>query len=702
MSLKAIAFVRLLIPLIVGIICFLNFNHLVSLFYVLFVVSFISFLSLFFLNLNHSKRWLTGITVIGMLLSLGYILSYYSNQNNIIDKEENFQLAMAEITEPVNVKDHIVKANVQLKAIKINNDWQATEDQLVLFLEKDNRSEILEVGDIITLTPQLEAINDSKNPHSFDYKKYMAYHHIHFQSFIKTNNWRLIKASANNSWYGFALSIRKKLIEILKEKGLKEKELAIASALILGYKDDLDANIKTAYSNTGAMHVLAVSGLHVGIIFLMLNYMFFWMDKSKKLLLLKTIIIVFSLAFYATLTGLSPSVNRATLMFSIIAIGKAFGKHTNIFNNIALSAFILLLIEPNYITSVGFQLSYLAVTGIIIIQPFIYKLLYVKNALLDKIWALTSVSIAAQIATFPISIFYFHQFPNYFFISNLIVIPAATIILSLGLGALLFYKIPVVNDVLFTVLNKTISFLNLLIEHMADWRYAVSENLYLSVFQTLLIYTIIVCLIIWIANYSKKAFFYALGLTILLLGLKNYDWWQHQNQRKIIVYSIKNNTAINFIDGEEHMLLTDLSKFKQERFLRNQMKNNWVYLGLTSEKPFEINEINKTISLTNMYRTSSVNLFFRSNFLNFYNYKMYLLDNKSKLPDYIDKKIKLDVLVLRNNPFKSLAKILKVFDPKKIIIDASNSNHFVSKAKDLFPEKIIDVKNEGAWIADIK
>jgi hypothetical protein len=237
---------------------------------------------------------------------------------------------------------------------------------------------------------------------------------------------------------------------------------------------------------------------------------------------------------------------------------------------------------------------------------------------------------------------------------------------------------------------------------MAEWKYAVSENLYLSVFQTLLIYTIIVCLIIWIANYSKKAFFYALGITILVLGLKNYDWWQHQNQRKIIVYSIKNNTAINFIDGEEHMLLTDLSKFKLERYLRNQMKNNWIYLGLTSEKPFDINEINKTISLTNMYRTSSVNLFFRSNFLNFYNYKMYLLDNKSKLPDDIDKKIKLDVLVLRNNPYESLAKILKVFDPNKIIIDASNSNYFISKAKDLFPEKIIDVKNEGAWIADIK
>ena len=250
--------------------------------------------------------------------------------------------------------------------------------------------------------------------------------------------------------------MRDKLLNILKENGLKNNELAVASALILGYKDDLGEELKHSYSSAGATHVLAVSGLHVGIIFLVLNFLLNILDKNDRFKISKAILLICFLWAYATITGLSPSVVRAATMFSFVTIGKSFGKSSSIYNTLCASAFVLLVYNPYLIMEVGFQLSYLAVVGIVYFQSIIYKWIYVKNKFLKYIWMITSVSIAAQLTTFPLGLLYLHQSPTYLFASNLFVIPGAMLIIGLGILLFITSWIPLISGGIGWLLAKFI------------------------------------------------------------------------------------------------------------------------------------------------------------------------------------------------------------------------------------------------------
>ena len=196
--------------------------------------------------------------------------------------------------------------------------------------------------------------------------------------------------------------------------------IAVASTLILGYKADLSNDVLQAYSKTGTIHVLSVSGAHVAILLILLSFGFSFLDRFKYGRLIKAILIILIIWYYSLLTGFSPAVCRAAVMISMVIIGKTYSRHISILNILAISAFFLLLYDPLFITDVGFQLSYLTVLGLIVLQPIVYKWVHLENKWADKLWALCSVSIAAQVITFPLSIYYFHQFPVYFLISNFV------------------------------------------------------------------------------------------------------------------------------------------------------------------------------------------------------------------------------------------------------------------------------------------
>lgn len=164
------------------------------------------------------------------------------------------------------------------------------------------------------------------------------------------------------------------------------------------------------------------------------------MSRTQVLRIIKLLILLLCLWSYAFITSLSPSVMRAVTMFSFIAIANVMQRQTNIYNTLAASAFLLLILEPNMVFEVGFQLSYLAVLGIVSIYPIVYPLFVFKSKWTDTLWQLNCVSIAALIATFPLGIFYFHQFPNYFLVANILVLPLIPFIIYFGLSFLLLFK----------------------------------------------------------------------------------------------------------------------------------------------------------------------------------------------------------------------------------------------------------------------
>jgi competence protein ComEC len=389
---------------------------------------------------------------------------------------------------------------------------------------------------------------------------------------------------------GWFLSIRSKFIEKLKEAKLSGNELAVASALILGYRSDLDKELMTAYAGAGATHVLAVSGLHVGIVYVILNFLLKFLNRYRYGRIIRTIILVLLLFSYAALTGLSASVFRAATMFSFVAIGSAFNRNTNIFNTLAASAFCLILYEPMIIMQVGFQLSYTAVIGIVLIQPRLFKLYTFKNQLLDWAWSITCVSVAAQIATFPLGLLYFHQFPNLFLISNLLVIPAAAAILYLGFSLFIFsFWNPAL--LYFGFLLKTlISSLNQVVVWIEKVPYAVLSGIDISTLESLIIYLIIAGILVFIIQEKRKGLYAGLSLACAFMILQIGEVYTQRNQRFITLYNVKGEAAVALVNGTEVTFLSSQKLWENEQSMLFHVRHHWWNKGVETERFVELND----------------------------------------------------------------------------------------------------------------
>jgi competence protein ComEC len=687
-NINNIPLLRLLLPFIVGIIGVVYLKPNLSSLIISFGFALFLFLSIIFIkkiNSNYKFRWILGILIyINMLLGGAVLTSLQYKGTNSTTKaltENNNQLLIGEIIEPTQIKARSIKAVLKIKGIKTKKKWIEGNGKVIIYLQKDSLADQLAINDIISFEPKLENVPAPKNPNEFDFRKYLSFHLIHQQAFLRSNNWTLIERSPTFGLRKFANNSRNFLIQTLEQKGLIGKELAVASALILGYKDSIDAQLKSAYSSAGAMHVLAVSGLHVGVIFLIFSQLFSFLEKIKYGNIIKGIVLILILWIYALLTGLSPSVMRAATMFSFIVAAKMTKRNSNFFNTLAASALVLLIYNPLLIMEVGFQLSYLAVIGIVIIQPWINNWFNIKYWLPRKIWEITAVSIAAQIATFPLGLLYFHQFPNYFMLSNLIVIPLAVGILYLGIITLSLSFIPLVGNYLALGLNYIIQFLNYAVNFIDQLPYSLSENIRFGVLDTWLVYLFIICVITLIAY--RKFNYLLLGSSFIILFLTStfLTSYKSLDQRKLIVYNISQTSAINFIDGEDNILVSDIKLTQNRSKLMFHVQNNWINNGVNNEKIIRLDHLFQKYQLSNIYRISNKNLFTKRNYFQFYDKKIAIIDNKF-VQKKTKKKLTIDLLILTKNTKLSITEILNQYNPLQIVIDASNSTYNTKRLKE--------------------
>ncbi|MGE0561122.1 MAG: ComEC/Rec2 family competence protein [Flavobacteriales bacterium] len=704
--LNQLPFLRLLVPLIVGILAAVYFSfrpNLILYLFTFFFVSFVVLLSIKKVNSNYTLRWIFGLHIYSLFFLLGVILTGLKTTNQLSLTKLNNQLVIGEITDPPQKKDKIVKCVLTIKGNKTNSKWQNVNGKTILFIEKDSLAENLAVGDLISFQPEFKDVPEPKNPLEFDYKKYLSFHLIKQQAFLKTNNWTLINQHETFDMFVFADKIRRKLISNLYKFGLTNNELGVASALILGYKNNIEAQLKSAYSSAGAMHVLAVSGLHVGIIFMIFNVLLNFLDKIKYGSLIKGILLVLILWFYALITGLSPSVIRSATMFSVIIIGKTFKRNSNFFNTLSVSALCMLVYNPFLIFDVGFQLSYSAVAGIVLMQPWFNSFYEPKNWFTKYFWGLLTVSTAAQIATFPLGLYYFHQFPNYFLFSNLIVIPLALFILILGLATLAFSFIPQLATFFGCGLKWLVYILNQSVIHIDQLPYAVSNHIKFTITDTLLVYLIITSIILLIV-YRKFYYFLSFSLLALTLitsiGLDNYKLL---NQKKLIIYNIPKHTAINFIDGDDNILVADQKLLQAENKLNFHVQNNWIDKGVETEKIVNIEQLKKTHLLSNIYKIDNKHLFTKNNYFQFYNKQVVIVDNNI-MPFKPTNKIQVDYLIWTKNCKLSLNQINAMFNFKLLIIDSSNSNYINTKLVNEAEQLNIDywsILEQGAFSINV-
>ncbi|WP_373496071.1 ComEC/Rec2 family competence protein [Aquiflexum sp.] len=407
--------------------------------------------------------------------------------------------------------------------------------------------EPLKPGDVILIAGKPQPIQGPKNPYEFNYQGFMRRQKISHQHFIG-DKFEFIGKVNERPIEDFFIGIRSKIMEKMDYYFREEANLQVAKALLLGQKKNLDKEVSDAYATAGAMHILAVSGLHVGIIygFFFLFVKPFRLKVPKRVLYLSLIILL--IWGYAMLTGMSPSVMRAATMFSLMALAQMKSRSPSIFNAIALSALILLVLDPFLIYAVGFQLSYIALLGILVIQPMLVRLWLPGNRFLEYVWQISTVGIAAQLATFPISAYYFHIFPTYFILSNLAAIPGAFLIMSFGVPFMVFAQIPFLPKILAWVTENLIALVNLIIFWIQDLPASKISEISLSVWEVIFYWLMLTLfLLLWL--YPSRKLGIAFLTVIILAGiLRVTEFIFQQKNKELIIYALNQGRAIDFLD----------------------------------------------------------------------------------------------------------------------------------------------------------
>ena len=475
--------------------------------------------------------------------------------------------------------------------------------------------------------------------------------------------------------------------------------MAVCSALLIGFNDLLDDDLLSAYASSGALHVLSVSGLHVGLIFVILQRLIFIPDNKKNLNLFKQLLILLLIWFYAMLTGLSPSVLRSATMISIIIIAKQLGRDNYMLNTTLASALLLLLINPFSITEVGFQLSYLAVIGIVYLNQRLVTVLYPSSILMNQAWQLTSVSLCAQLVTFPLGILYFNQFPNLFLISNLLVIPISTGIIWVSVGATILSALPFMSSLVFYSWKITfvLTFLmNKLLLFLENLPFALISGLYINIAETWIIYGII-AFIVWFLLYNyRNALYGALTLTIVFLFAQLWHEWNILQQKTLTIYALKNSTAIDLSQARKRLVITPQQVIEDKSLLRFNINRYWYETGKREMHHIPFFQQPSESKVKEIFNSKIVGNIaaIQDGFIQI-DSKLFFIPG-SWLPQKTPlNKIKVDGLIVTSRFRNKLPTLFKYFDSDLLIVDLSSRTKVdVSKLpKDL---QIWDCRKQGA------
>jgi competence protein ComEC len=662
---KDAPFLRLISPLIAGIVVQYYLQLPVFISYSSIILS-VLFLLLFRRIKTFTQfkwNWVNGILLSTLLFFTGAILIYHKD----ISKHERWinnyykdgNTVVATLQEPLSEKEKSFKAIASADKIISGDRIFSVEGSLLIYFRKDSSLPKLDYGSQIVFSRSLTAIKNSGNPGAFDYQRYCAFQGIYHQVFLKEGEFAVLPGKNENVITRFLFSAQQKTVAIFQKFIPGNKERGFAEALLIGYKDDLDKNLVQSYTNTGVVHIIAISGMQLALIYGFLIIIFKPFSKFRFTRFFKPVAIIITLWLFSLMSGASASVLRAAVMLTCIVIGESFSKKTSVYNILSASAFLLLCYNPYWLWDVGFQLSYIAVLSIVIFMKPVYHLFYIKNKILDFIWQLTSVTLAAQILTTPISIFHFHQFPNYFLLTNLVAVPLSSIILfgEIFLCAVSF--VPFVAKFAGIILNKLIWLLNSFIEHMETMPKSIWENLQVNIFQTLFLYISIACIATWLMKKKKNFLFPALAALFCFAALRSFSFWQSSQQNKLIVYNVPQHQAIDFIAGRNYMFKGD-SIMHEDGFLQN------FHL-----KPSRIKyRISETGSLSALQYGNSI--------FQFGTKKILVIDQ----PVFFSppkEKINVDVIILSKNPSLNISNIDAVFEFKNIVFDASNANWKIKK-----------------------
>jgi competence protein ComEC len=586
------------------------------------------------------------------------------------------------IQEPLVAKEKTYKAVGEIVQVSTANGVVPTKGTILLYFKKEAVAPNLDYGDCFLTTASLSALQPASNPGAFDYRQFAAFQGVHHQLFLQSSQYRLVSMHQTNWLSSFKHWVRQQ-VKVAIQKNIPGKaEQAVAEALLLGIRDDLDKELVQAYSNTGVVHIIAISGLHLGMIYGLLLWLFGFSKNQQVKKWIAPLVILLTLWAFSFLAGMAPSILRSAIMFSMLVLGNRFQKLGNHYNFLALSAFIILIMDPFAVWDVGFQLSYSAVLSIMLFQKSVRNWFFFRNKWLQKIWDLNAITIAAQVVTLPIVIFHFHQFPNYFILANLVVVPLSGLVLYGELVFLLLLPFDWLAQKFGWLLGACIRLMNHFIAWVNGLPAAVTEGLQLSLLQSCLLMVVLMMCCFAFMRRQSKMLLSALELGLLFVVLQSFEVLTKRQQKLLIVYHLPQHSAIDLVAGNQYAFLGD-SMLQADGFLRNfHIKPTRTY--------FRFHHWQQSLV------QSAINLP-----LHCFDGKKIMLINQSIRLKELAIPQKIDLLVLGGKQPVYLRNLLKTIWPTQIVVDGSATDKNIRYwQKDAAAANIPlhVVKSDGAYV----
>nr|WP_315154315.1 ComEC/Rec2 family competence protein [uncultured Flavobacterium sp.] len=566
----------------------------------------------------------------------------YSNHPTVYEKANWIEVVVREKLKSSPQNNRFI-AYVQ----KVNH--QSLEGKIIITIPKTNNVKEIVVGHRLRFKTKLIKTEKPKNPNQFDYSAYLKNKQIYAQAFLPTEDIHYHQTLKKDIWY-YSATLRNIIVTHLEQSGFDKKALPVAMALLLGQQQDIDPNITKDFQYAGAVHILSVSGLHIGFIVLFINFLMRPIPNTQKGRFLKLSISLLSLALFGILAGLAPSVVRSITMFSFVALGHYWRRSTNIYHTLVVSIFLILLFQPYFLFDVGFQLSYAALFFIVWLQPMLANYWTPKNKILQFFWDIITVSFAAQLGTLPLSVYYFHQFPGLFFVTNLLVLPLLSVIMVLGVIVMTIAAFSALPIWCIKPLEWGITVMNSIIHWVASFESFIFTNIPSTFNLMIASYCVLIALVLWWKkkSFKRTALVFSAIIVVQIILIKNK--LDVANSKEWIVLNASKKTIICQRIGKEIEVISNA--IPNSEIVKNTVLQNYAtgtFSGITKQSPL------KNVA------------YFNGN-------RILILDSSSV---YFPNK-EADILLLTASPKVNLERILKNNRPKMVVADASNYKSLVT------------------------
>lgn len=640
-----------------------------------------------------------GLGMLLLLAALGWLSAYghtAANQADNISHLTQLPAAYEAVVDNLpEARAKTFRVELALRRALIRGQYQPVSGRVIVYLDKAGGT-LPRYGDVWLVNGAPRPIDPPLNPGEFNYKRFLSYKGIYHQQYLRPSQYRVLGYAPAHALTALANRVNRLADSVFTQRVGSRPEYAIVNAMILGVRDDLDTDLYKAYSAAGAVHILSVSGLHVGILFFVLTWVIGLVAKNHQNSIGVAVLKLAILWFYALMTGFSPPVLRSAGMFTLLLLAPVVNRQQSLMNTLGASAFFILCADPYALFSAGFQLSYLAVAGIgLWVSPLEQSLTF-SHRWQNWLWKLTAVALVAQLLTFPLGVFYFHQFPTYFLLANPIVMLLSEVLLPLAMATLVVCRIPYLNELAGWLLQKTAWLLNQSVTQVRHLPGAIWDGLWLSSLEMMLLYAVILSVAALLLTRQRAYLWLTCVLSLALAGLTTIETYTRRTQTRFAVHFLPHKTALSLTNGRRSVLITDLNRVSDPRSYDFYLKNTFGQWGITNLTVASVLTDTAATGLV-YYQTPDYALWV-------WHGKSLLLVNRFagryrwQIPAVVD------YLVIRRNALRDWSQLNGRVVARTLILDDSNKTPLTDKLLEEARQQGIvchSVRQMGAYVAEL-